>query len=116
PKNHALPLHAALPIFLGAPDGPLCWRIPISLGVAGTSTGEVAQWPDTPATKAFLAARARYFEIVRDGTKELVTQGVDLRGVQSAIAEYASGYLALVRELGRRTEAPNPLESQRAFS
>ncbi len=101
---------------LGAPDGPLCWRIPISLGVAGTSTGEVAQWPDTPATKAFLAARARYFEIVRDGTKELVTQGVDVRGVQSAITEYASAYLDLVRELGRRTDAPNPLESQRAFS
>ncbi|MCA9642303.1 MAG: hypothetical protein KC492_16490, partial [Myxococcales bacterium] len=101
---------------LGAPDGPLCWRISISLGVAGTSTGEVAQWPDTPATKAFLGARARYFEIVRDGTKELVTQGVDLRGVQSAIKAYASAYLDLVRELGRRTEAPTPLESQRAFS
>ena len=101
---------------LDAPDGPLCWRIPISLGVAGTSTGEVAQWPDTPATTGFLAARTRYFEIVRNGAKELVTQGVDFHYVQSAITDYASAYLDLVRELGRRTESPNPLESQRAFS
>ena len=101
---------------LGAPDGPLCWRIPIVLGVAGPSTGEETQWPDTLATKGFLAARTRYFEVVRQGTKALVTQGVDFPTVQSAITDYASAYLDLVRELGRRTEAPNPLESQRAFS
>lgn len=101
---------------LGASDGPLCWRIPISLSVAGMSTGGVGQWPDTPATKGFLAARARYFEIVRNGTKELVTQGVDFNYAQSAIMDYASAYLDLVRELGRRAESLTPLESQRAFS
>ena len=101
---------------LSAPDGPLCWRIPISLGVTGDSTGEVAQWPNTPATKDFLASRAQYFEVVRNGTKELVTQGLDFRKVQSEVTNYASAYLNLVRELGRKTDASNPLESQRAFT
>ena len=101
---------------LGAPEGPLCWRIPISLGVAGSSTGEVAQWPATAATKAFLAARSRYFDAVRCGTKELVTQGVNFRSVRTAVMEYSSSYLDLVRELGQRSEAAEPLEAQRAFS
>ena len=101
---------------LGAPGGALSWRIPISLGVAGSSTGEVAHWPDTPATKVFLASRSHYFEAVRDGAKELVTQGVDFHALRSAITDYASAYLDLVRDLGRRTEASNPLEAQRAFA
>ncbi len=110
------PLKLAEQKILAAPDGPLCWRIPISLGIAGSSTGEVSKWPDTPATKAFLAVRARYFGAVRDGVKELVTQGVDFRALQSSIAEYASAYLDLVKELGRRTEDSNALEAQGAFS
>ena len=101
---------------LGAPGGALCWRIPISFGVAGSSTGEVAHWPDTPATNAFLASRSHYFETVRDGAKELVTQGVDFHALRSAIIDYASAYLDLVRYLGRRIEASNPLEAQRAFA
>ena len=46
---------------LAAPDGPVSWRIPVSVGVAGSSTGEVAQWPHSPATASFLSARAAYF-------------------------------------------------------
>lgn len=30
---------------LAAPDGPISWRIPLNLGVPGTSTGEVTGWP-----------------------------------------------------------------------
>ena len=101
---------------LSAPDGPLCWRVPISLGVAGVSTGDVAQWPNTPATKAFVAARAQYFNAVRGGAKELVSQGVDFRAQQALITDYASTYLALLKELGRRTEASNALDAQRALS
>ncbi len=101
---------------LAAPDGPLCWRIPVALGAAGASTGEVTRWPSTAATKAFLEARGRYFDAVRCGSKELVTQGVEFRAMRVTVVEYASAYLDLVQELGRRTEVAEPIDAQRAFS
>jgi len=101
---------------LGTPDGPLCWRIPISLGVAGASTGDVVHWPSTPATRVFIEARTRYFNAVRGGDRNLVTQGVDFCALRMSVIEYAAAYLDLVRELARRTEAANALEAQRAFT
>src|SRR5690606_20223677 len=62
---------------LAAPEGPISWRIPLNHGVLGTSTGEVNGWPQGPAGERFLAARTRYFEAVRNGASELVTQGID---------------------------------------
>ena len=101
---------------LVAADGPLCWRIGISLGVAGSSTGDVTRWPDVPAVEPFLAARALYFERLRSGSKELVTQAVDLAAARDLVVDYAAAYLALVTDLGQRAQAPDALASQRAFS
>ena len=101
---------------LAAPDGPLSWRVSIKLGVAGSSTGEQAQWPEGPVARAFLEARARYFEAVRSGSSELVTQAADLQSLRDLVSSYASSYLALVEHLSRRTETSEPIEAQRALS
>ena len=101
---------------LAAPDGPLSWRVSIKLGVAGSSTGEQAQWPQGPVARAFLEARARYFEAVRSGSSELVTQAADLQSLRDLVSSYASSYLALVEHLSRRTETSEPIEAQRALS
>ena len=84
---------------LSVADGPVAWRIPVSLGSTGQATGESARWPDGEATERFLAARAAYFEAVRAGTKELVTQGADLRTLRPLIVSYAGAYQQLVQSL-----------------
>lgn len=63
---------------LAEPDGPLSWRLPISLGVVGTSTGESSRWPNTPATSQFLECRRRYFAALKQDSKQLITQAADL--------------------------------------
>jgi DNA phosphorothioation-dependent restriction protein DptH len=101
---------------LSAPDGPRGWRVPISLGVAGASTGEETQWPDTRATNAFIAVRSRYFEALRGGAKELITQGANFHDLKSIITEYATTYLDMIKEFGRRLEGSSPFEVQRGLA
>ncbi|WP_374499689.1 hypothetical protein [Pseudoxanthomonas sp.] len=101
---------------LAAPEGPISWRIPLNHGVPGTSTGEVSGWPQGPAGDRFLGARTRYFEAVRSGTSELVTQGVDAAEHAELASEYAEGYLELLADLSRRAESAAKSDSQRAFA
>lgn len=101
---------------LAAPDGPITWRIPLDLGVPGTSTGEVSGWPLGPTAERFLRARSRYFEAVRGGTSELVTQGVDAADHADLARNYAEAYLELLADLMRRAEATAKSDSQRAFA
>ena len=90
---------------LAVADGPISWRIPVSLGTTGQATGDSARWPDGEATVRFLAARGAYFEAIRGGTKELVTQGADLRSLRPLIVAYATAYQDLVQALLHQAEA-----------
>jgi DNA phosphorothioation-dependent restriction protein DptH len=110
------PLRMVEQKILSAADGPLSWRIPITLGVAEASTEESAQWPTSPEAQAFLEARGRYFEAIRQDSKELVTQAADFRLLKRLVVDYAATYVDLLKEAARRAEASEPLESQRAFS
>lgn len=101
---------------LAAPEGPISWRIPLNHGVPGTSTGEVNGWPQGPAGDRFLGARTRYFEAVRSGTSELVTQGADAAAHAELASDYAEAYLKLLADLSRRAEATAKSDSQRAFA
>lgn len=101
---------------LAAPEGPISWRIPLNHGVPGTSTGEVIGWPQGAAGDRFLGARTRYFEAVRNGTSELVTQGVDAAEHAELASDYAEGYLELLADLSRRAESSAKSDSQRAFA
>lgn len=99
---------------LGAPEGPISWRIPLHHGVPGPSTGEVNGWPQGSAR--FLGARTRYFETVRDGTSELVTQGLDAAEHCELASDYAESYLELIADLSRRAESTTTSDSQRALA
>jgi len=101
---------------LAAPEGPISWRIPVNLGAPGTSTGEVNGWPQCPSGERFLEARTRYFEAVRGGTSELVTQGIDAGAHAELVCDYAEAYLELLADLSRRAEATAKSDSQRAFA
>ena len=101
---------------LAAPNGPISWRIPVNHGLPGTSTGEVNGWPQGAPGDRFLEARTRYFEAVRSGTSELVTQGVDAGGNADLASDYAGAYLALLADLGQRAQATAKSDSQRALT
>ena len=101
---------------LAAPAGPVSWRIPVNLGVPGQSTGEVIGWPYGATSERFLEARERYFEAVRGGKSELVTQGFDAGAYAGLARDYAAAYLSLLADLGRRAEATATSASQRAFT
>lgn len=101
---------------LAEPDGPLSWRLPISLGVVGTSTGESARWPHTPAASQFLERRRRYFAAVRQDSKQLITQAADLNEIRPLVIEYAARYVELLKELIHRTSVADPTESQQALA
>lgn len=101
---------------LAEPEGPISWRIPLNHGVPGTSTGEVNGWPHGPAGDLFLEARTRYFEAVRGGTSELVTQGIDAAAHAELASNYAGAYLELLADLSRSAEATAKSDSRRAFA
>ena len=101
---------------LAAPAGPINWRIPISLGGAGQATGETARWPEGEAVDRFLAARSAYFEAIRAGEKELITQAADLRALRPLIVDYADAYRILVQDLLHRAEITTAATAQRALS
>jgi len=101
---------------LAAADGPLRWRIPIAMGGAGQAAGEPGRWPEGEASDRFLAARARYFEAVRSGEEELITQGADLRALMPYISDYAGAYGELVQVLLSRAESHLKGGDQEALS
>jgi hypothetical protein len=97
-------------------NGPVCWRIPIHLGVPEASAGEAVRWPAGAATVEFLTARKAYFDAVRADDKDMITQGAALASMRPLVVDYAGAYLALVQALGRRAETSDPLEAQRALA
>lgn len=101
---------------LAAPDGPISWRVPLNLGVLGTCTGDVSGWPKGPSGERFLASRTRYFEAVRGGTAELVTQAFDAAAHADLVSDYAEAYLELISDLTRRAESTARSDSQQAFT
>ena len=101
---------------LAAAGGPLRWRLHISSGGAGQAVGEPGRWPAGEATDRFLAARTRYFEAVRAGEEELITQGADLRALGPLIRSYAGAYENLVQEVLSRGASHLDGESQDALS
>ncbi len=101
---------------LAAPDDASSWHLSIKLGVAGSPICDHVQWPEGEAARSFLDARSRYFEALRSGSGELVTQAADLRVLRDLVSSYASAYLVLVQQLSRRTEMSEPLQAQRALS
>lgn len=101
---------------LSAPTGPVAWRIAVRMGQPDKPTVEEARWPATDECRDFHEARKAWFEAVRSGASELVTQAADLQALRPLAAAYADAYQSLIAALLRRAEASESPEGKVALS
>jgi DNA phosphorothioation-dependent restriction protein DptH len=100
---------------LVSPHRPVSWRMDIHMGQASVPTGDILEWPQSAAVESFLAARARYFEAVRAGERELISQAADFLTLQEDCAEYVAAYRDLLRDLRQKIERGAGTDQQRAI-
>jgi len=84
---------------LSVPDGPLSWRVSLRMGQADKPTGNEGTWPTCASCNRFLEARSAWFDVVRSGGAELITQAADFLENQPLAIEYADAYRELLEEL-----------------
>lgn len=89
---------------LASPHRPVSWRMDIHMGQASVPAGDILEWPQSAAVESFLAARARYFEAVRAGERELISQAADFLTLQEDCVEYVAAYRDLLRDLRQKIE------------
>ena len=89
---------------LESPERPASWRMQIHMGQPRTPTGQFGEWPTSAAVRSFLDARATYFGRVIQGTRALVSQGLDCLGNGPAILAYAAAYNDLLGDLATKVE------------
>ena len=89
---------------LGSPECPVSWRMQLHLGQPESPTADIAEWPASVAVRSFLDTRAAYFARVQQGTKELVSQGLDFLAAAPEIISYASAYVDLLKDLSSKVE------------
>lgn len=100
---------------LCAPRTPLAWRMSIDTGTATSSSEMPASWPTTPLTDEFLRARETYFNHIRQGEHELITQACDFRSSRDLVLAYARTYQALLEDLLRRAGQPERVDGKAAL-
>ena len=98
------------------PEAPQLWRFPITNGTAEDCLSEAVRWPRIAAAETFLRARAVYFDALRCGRKELITQAADYSKTRSEAAAYAESYQALLASLLQMAESEDAVEAQAALT
>lgn len=101
---------------LAAPTGPVAWRIAVRTGQPDKPTVEEACWPAAPECRDFFEARTAWFDAVRSGASELVTQAADLQALRPLAVAYADAYQRLIARLLQRAEAGDSPEGKAALS
>lgn len=89
---------------LGSPEHPVSWRMQLHLGQPEFPTADITEWPASVAVQSFLDARAAYFAHVQQGSKELVSQGLDFPAAAPEVISYASAYVDLLKDLSSKVE------------
>ena len=67
---------------LSSSNGPLSWRVSVRLGQPDKATANEAAWPTCDSCNRFLDARSLWFDAVRSGGAELITQAADFLQLQ----------------------------------
>ena len=80
---------------LASPTGPVAWRTVVRMGQPDNPTVAEARWPSMDECRKFLEARTVWFDAVRGGTAELITQAADLRELRPLAVDYADAYQRL---------------------
>lgn len=87
---------------LKAPERPVSWQMQIHAGQPHMPTGDISDWPPSAAARSFLDARSAYFESVVQGTKDMVTQGLDFLMNEPTVLAYAAAYIDLLKDLSTK--------------
>ena len=89
---------------LESPERPASWRMQIHMGQPRSPTSEIGEWPASVAVRSFLDARATHFDRVVQGSRALVSQGLDFLSNAPAVLAYATAYNDLLRDLATKVE------------
>jgi len=89
---------------LSSPERPVSWRMQLHLGQPESPTGDIIDWPSSAAVSSFLDARSAYFARVQQGSKELVSQGLDFLDSAEEVLSYAGAYVDLLKDLSSKVE------------
>jgi hypothetical protein len=100
---------------LQAPEILKNWHLRIGLEKT-TVENEPLDLPRSASVESFLDARARYFQAIRLGDKELITQARDMSELSAACAEYADAYKDILGDLRQKIERTSGADQQRLIS
>ena len=100
---------------LVSPSEPSSWRMQVNLGEPTIPTANICNLPPSNTTRTYLDARAIYFDLVRQGNKELVSQGADFLAIKEAAIAYAAAYRDLIADLANRVERLAGSDQQQAL-
>ena len=89
---------------LHTPERPVSWRMRIHMGQPEMPAGDVDEWPASAAVRSFLDARSAYFASIVQGTRGLVSQGLDFLRNAPAVLAYAAAYHDLLGDLSTKVE------------
>lgn len=98
------------------PEGPLSWRAAVRNGVLDKTTVEEARWPTGDECRSFHESRRAWFDAVRAGHLELVTQAADFHALRDLAVQYADAFHGLLQALLRRAEAEEARDGQSALA
>lgn len=101
---------------LAEPDVLASWRLPINRGVAGDPVVEPIEVGELVPTSAFLAARKRLFDAIRQGDRELVAQAADFGALTDDVLEYTAEFQRMLQTLLRRAESSSGSEQHQIHS
>lgn len=89
---------------LRSPERPVSWRMQLHLGQPEAPTGDISEWSACAAVQSFLDARTAYFARVLQGSKELVSQGLDFLAAATEVVVYVNAYVELLKDLSTKVE------------
>ena len=101
---------------LSSSNGPLSWRVSVRLGQPDKATANEAAWPTCDSCNRFLEARSVWFDAVRSGEAELITQAADFLQLQPLAIEYADAYRELLEGLLKLASGSSPGDTRDGIS
>lgn len=89
---------------LSAPKQMTRWDMQVKRGQVSKLQPVPQSWPPSPVVESFLAARESYFDAVRQGDKNFITQAANFLVLREAGFNYASAYQDLLNDLQTKIE------------
>jgi hypothetical protein len=100
---------------LASAEQPASWRMQVHLGEPNTPTADICDLPASNTTRTYLDARAAYFDAIRRGQRELISQAADFLALRGAAIAYAGAYRDLIGDMVARVERLSGADQQKAL-